>query len=160
MCFAMDGFCLRPRIRWALDLGGNLHGVFGWQRSRSVPLRSRHAASGGQGKWRRATFVFASEHGLGRFTSALAHQVDLNTPAGEFAGDVVETSVGDYLVAWRPDAKARYSLQSWNSKTGAFEVLVAAGDADLVQPVLVEPRRVPNQHPRDCTTGITPTCSA
>jgi hydrazine synthase alpha subunit-like protein len=91
--------------------------------------------------------LFASEHGLGRFTSALAHQVVLNTPAGEFAGDVVETSVSDYLVAWRPDTKARYALQSWNSKTGSFEVLVAAGDADLVQPVLVEPRRVPNQHP-------------
>lgn len=91
--------------------------------------------------------VFASRHGLGRFTSAIAHEVDLNAPQGEFAGDVVEAAAGEYLVSWRPDAKARYALQRWNPKTGSFETQVAASDADLVQPVLVATRHVPNQHP-------------
>ena len=91
--------------------------------------------------------VFASEHGLGRFTSAIAHELDLNAPAGEFAGDVVEVAPGRYLVSWRPDTKARYALQSWNPMTGWFEALEAASDADLIQPVLVAPRQVPNQHP-------------
>ena len=38
--------------------------------------------------------VFASEHGLGRFTSALAHQVDVKTPEGQFAGDTVQAYGG------------------------------------------------------------------
>ncbi len=91
--------------------------------------------------------VFASEHGLGRFTSPLAHAVDLNAPAGEFAGDVVSTSGSNYVVAWRPDTKTHYSLQIWNSRTGTVETAAAANDADLVQPTLIAPRRVPNQHP-------------
>lgn len=91
--------------------------------------------------------VFASDHGLGRFTSSLAHEVDMKAPAGEFAGDVAETANGDFVASWRPDAKTRYSLQDWNSKTGSFEVLVSASDVDLVQPVLMRAQHVPNQHP-------------
>ena len=91
--------------------------------------------------------VFAREHGLGRFTSPLAHAADLNAPAGEFAGDLVEIPGGDYVTSWRSDAKAHYSLQAWSSKAGSFETQVAASDADLVQPALVEARHVPNQHP-------------
>ena len=41
--------------------------------------------------------VFAKEQGLGRFTSALAQQVDLKAPSGEFTGDVVQTPAGEYL---------------------------------------------------------------
>ena len=91
--------------------------------------------------------VFASEHGLGRFTSPLAHAVDLNAPPGEFAGDVLLKSSDDNVVAWRPDSKTHYSLQVWNSRTGAIATLVAASESDLVQPTLIAPRRVPNQHP-------------
>src|SRR5208283_1477652 len=91
--------------------------------------------------------VFASEHGLGRFTSALAREVEVKAPAGEFAGDVVEAPAGGFVVSWRADARARYSLQRWDPQTGLFEAMVAASDADLLQSVLVAPRRVPNQHP-------------
>lgn len=91
--------------------------------------------------------VFTREHGLGRFTSALAQEVDMKAPAGEFAGDVLEASPGTYVVSWRADSKARYSLQIWNVKTGSFQPLVAESDADILQPVLVASRQVPNQHP-------------
>ena len=91
--------------------------------------------------------VFATEQGLGRFTSALAHQVDVKAAAGEFAGDAVQVSPEEWLVAWRPDGKAPYALQSWNTKSGSFSTLVAASDANLLQPAVVAPRPVPNQHP-------------
>ena len=91
--------------------------------------------------------VFASAHGLRRFTSALAHEVDLNAPPGEFAGDAVSTPSGSLVVAWRQDANTRYGLRSWTPKTGSFATLVAASDADLVQPAVVEARHIPNQHP-------------
>lgn len=91
--------------------------------------------------------LFASEHGVGRFTSALAHEVDMKVPVGEFGGGVTEISAGNYVVPWRADAKAHYSLESWNLQTNSLEALVAKSDADLVQPVLLGPRRVPNLHP-------------
>jgi hypothetical protein len=91
--------------------------------------------------------VFAREQGLGRFTSALAHQVDLKTPAGEFAGDVVQTPAGEYLVSWRKDAKSQFSLQLWNEGTGSFEPFVADANTDAVQPVLVETHPIPKLHP-------------
>ena len=91
--------------------------------------------------------VFATEQGLGRFTSALAHQVEVKAPSGEFAGDAVQVSPDEWLVAWRPDGKAPYALQSWNTKSGSFSTLVAASDANLLQPAVVAPRPVPNQHP-------------
>jgi hypothetical protein len=91
--------------------------------------------------------VFAREQGLGRFTSALAHQVDLKTPAGEFAGDVVQTPAGEYLVSWRKDAKSQFSLQLWNAGTGSFEPFVADANTDAVQPALVETHSIPKLHP-------------
>lgn len=91
--------------------------------------------------------VFAGEKGLGRFTSALAHQVDVKAPAGEFAGDAVQVRGEEWVVAWRADAKSPYALQSWNTKTGSFTTLVGASDANMLQPAVVAPRAVPNQHP-------------
>lgn len=91
--------------------------------------------------------IFISGDGLGRFTSALAHEVRLNAPSGEFTGDVATLAPGGYLVAWRPDAKSRYSLQRWNPAENALAPVIATDDANLVQPVAAEPRPLPNQHP-------------
>jgi len=91
--------------------------------------------------------VFAGDKGLGRFTSALAHEVDWKAPAGEFAGDIVQVGTDEYLLSWRRDAKARYSLQSWNAETGSLDSAIAAEAADLVQPAPIEARQMPKQHP-------------
>jgi hypothetical protein len=91
--------------------------------------------------------VFASAHRLGRFTSALAHEVDLNAPAGEFAGDVAVTPSGGFVASWRADAKTHYDLKTWHAQDRSVETLLASGDADLVQPVIVGTRAIPNQHP-------------
>jgi hypothetical protein len=108
--------------------------------------------------------VFVSDKGAARFTSALAKQVEMKMPAGEFAGDAVQVSESGWLVAWRADAKARWSLMSWNAATGTITSLgtekadpstplrFARDDkssfmANVAQPVLVQARAVPNQHP-------------
>ena len=90
--------------------------------------------------------MFANEHGLGRFTSALAHQVGVKTPDGQFSGDTVQITANEWLISWRPDSNARYSLKMWNSKSGGMTPL-SSGDSNAVQPVIVAPRPVPNQHP-------------
>jgi Hydrazine synthase alpha subunit middle domain len=91
--------------------------------------------------------VFSQQTGLARFSSAVAHQLELNAPAGEFAGDVVQTSTGDYLLSWRPDAKSQYSLRLWNPRTGGFQSVVADASANAVQASLIAPRPIPNLHP-------------
>jgi Hydrazine synthase alpha subunit middle domain len=91
--------------------------------------------------------VFAKEHGLGRFTSAVAHQLDMKSPSGEFAGDVAQTQTGEYLVSWRPDSRSQFSLQLWNSRTGAFQPFVEDEGVSIVQAVLIAARPTPNLHP-------------
>ena len=90
--------------------------------------------------------VFTSEHGLGRFTSALAHQVDVRTPEGQFGGDTVQVTADEWIVSWRPDSNAKSSLQLWNRKSGGMTP-VASGEGNALQQVIVAPRPVPNQHP-------------
>jgi hypothetical protein len=91
--------------------------------------------------------VFSADYHLARFTSSLAHQVDLPTPTGEFAGDPAETPEGEWILAWRPDLKARYAVNQWNPRSKLFKTLVAENGLDLVQPRLFGPRPVPNRHP-------------
>lgn len=91
--------------------------------------------------------VLASGRALGRFTSARAQEVKISAPAGEYAGDVAETPAGDWLVPWRPDAKAPFQLMLWTPGSTALRAAAAEPDADAVQPALVAPRAVPNRHP-------------
>ncbi len=91
--------------------------------------------------------VFSTEQGLARFNSSVAHQLELNAPAGEFAGDIAQTSTGDYLVAWRPDAASHFSLRLWNPRTGGFASLVADANSNAVQPSVIASRPTPNLHP-------------
>ncbi len=90
--------------------------------------------------------VFVNQKGLARFTSALAHEVQLETTAGEFA-DAKEVSHGHWLVSWRNDANSKYSLNEWNATAKSLRTVVAEADRDLVQPVVVMPRQVPNRFP-------------
>jgi Hydrazine synthase alpha subunit middle domain len=91
--------------------------------------------------------VFTSGSGLGRFTSARAQQVHISAPAGEYAGDIAETSSGDWLLAWRPDAKSYFEVKRWKPGDGSLSSVVAERSSNVIQPTVVEERPVPKQHP-------------
>jgi hydrazine synthase alpha subunit-like protein len=91
--------------------------------------------------------VFASAHGLARFTSAKAREVGVPAPAGEYVGEVVEIPAGDWLLPWRPDAKAPYQLMRWTPGSSTLRPQLAEPDADVLQPVIVTERIMPNRHP-------------
>jgi len=91
--------------------------------------------------------VLASAHGLARFTSAKAQEVSISAPAGEYAGEVVETATGDWLLPWRPDVKTPFQLMLWTPGASALRPALAVQGTDAVQPVLVSERAVPNRHP-------------
>ncbi|MGA2345646.1 MAG: hypothetical protein ABSF93_06540 [Candidatus Sulfotelmatobacter sp.] len=91
--------------------------------------------------------VFVSGHALGRFTSARAQEVKISAPAGEYAGELVETTAGDWLLSWRADAKAPFQLMLWTPGSAALRRAVSEQDSDTVQPALLAARAVPNRHP-------------
>jgi hypothetical protein len=93
--------------------------------------------------------VFATDKGFARFTSARATQVD-DVPArgGEFAGPVAEIATGatpaEWLVSFRPSARAPYTIYSLNPASGA---LAKMPDAPGVQPVALGAREIPRRFP-------------
>ena len=91
--------------------------------------------------------VFSSSHGLAKFTSARAEESKLSLPAGEYAGDVAEMTEGDWLLAWRPESKSTYRLMRWVPGGRELKPLLAESGVNVIQPVLLAPRTVPNRHP-------------
>jgi hypothetical protein len=97
--------------------------------------------------------VFATPHGLGRFTSALAHEVSVTAPAGEYSGDIAETASGDWLVAWRRDRKAPYELMLARVERASPPVVasllpdVTEQNVNIFEPVVVSDRPAPKRFP-------------
>jgi len=85
--------------------------------------------------------------GLGRFTSARAQEVRIAAPAGEYAGDTAETASGDWLLAWRPDAKTYFQVKRWKPGSGSLLSVVAEPNANVIQPTPIVERPVPKRHP-------------
>jgi len=100
--------------------------------------------------------VFAAQSGLARFTSALAQEVPVAAPAGEYAGDLAETASGDWLLSWRPDASSKFQLMPWtesvgrtllSASAGALHSVVVEPNANVIQPTPIAHRAIPNRHP-------------
>ena len=91
--------------------------------------------------------VFARDGSLARFTSAFAHDVAVAAPAGNYAGDPVETKDGVWLVSWRAAAQNNFELRKWTPGAAALQPHIVHAGANVVEPALVKPRPVPNRHP-------------
>jgi hypothetical protein len=91
--------------------------------------------------------IFTSAQGLGRFTSARATELHLPVPAGEFSGDFAQGAAGDWLISWRPDAKAPFHLMRWTPGSPSLQPMLAPGDSNELQPAILVERAVPNRHP-------------
>lgn len=91
--------------------------------------------------------VFSREGQLAHFTSALAQEVGSSAPNGSYAGDVVESSNGSWLVTWRGPREKYFSLQSWKPGGTSLRPAVIHANANIVQPRRVAARQVPNRHP-------------
>ncbi len=83
--------------------------------------------------------------GLARFTSALAQDVPVAVPLGDFAGGIAELENGKLLLSSRDHAD--YSLKQWTIGGTALKVALAQAGSQLVEPVAFKVRAVPNRHP-------------
>jgi hypothetical protein len=90
--------------------------------------------------------VFVHGRGLGRFTSALAHELRVPVLPGEYAGDVVELPNGDWLLAWRAAPDKLFSIVRWEPGSARFAPVVQQ-ESNLIQPTLLVARPAPNRHP-------------
>jgi hypothetical protein len=104
---------------------------------------ARHSAKQGSS----GDLIFASEKGLGRFTSARAQGMRLSAPAGEFAGDFAETTKGDWLLSWRPDSNSTFRIMRWQQGSERMDPVISEPGTSVLQPALIAPRPVPNRHP-------------
>jgi hypothetical protein len=84
---------------------------------------------------------------LARFTSALAHEVEISLPPREFAGEVAELPNGDWMFASRPGGKSRFQISRWKPGTDQVETILTDERSHLVEPTLMAKRAVPNRHP-------------
>jgi hypothetical protein len=110
--------------------------------------RCDHAQARHSGReLRSGDIVFASAQGLSRFTSALAHEVTVNAPKGEYAGEIAETSSGDWLLARRRRVTDKFRIERLQVATAQQETVLKDDHADLVQPTLVVNRPIPKRHP-------------
>lgn len=104
---------------------------------------SRHSAKQSSS----GDLIFATASKLGRFTSARAHEIDVSAPAGEYGGDFAESAAGEWLVSWRPDSAASFRLMRWKQGREALQPVAVEPGMNVVQPVLLAPRSIPNRHP-------------
>jgi len=91
--------------------------------------------------------VFTHGATLARFTSPLAQEERIAAPHAEYAGALAETAEGAWLLSARTAASAHYALRIWKPGALAMQTLLAVGDEDLVEPVVVATHERPRRHP-------------
>src|SRR6266496_472253 len=143
----LDGRVLFETALPGKSAGAEIYTVYtdgsGVESYRCDHARSRYAAR----QVASGDIVFTIGPGLARFTSALAHEVSIAAPAGEYAGDLAETPDGEWLLAWRADPQSGFALKRWKPGTASLEPIAALEGASAVQPVLVAGRPTPKINP-------------
>lgn len=91
--------------------------------------------------------VFTHGDSLARFTSPLAHEEQITAPHAEYAGAIAETASGTWLLSARAGAGANYAIKLWKLGAAAMETVLAESGLNLVEPILIGPRSLPNRHP-------------
>jgi hypothetical protein len=93
--------------------------------------------------------VFTHGATLARFTSPQAHEMPVAAPRADYAGDIVETAKGEWLLSARASAASHFALRCWKPGTPATaqQTVLAVKDRDVVEPVIAAPRPRPNHHP-------------
>jgi Hydrazine synthase alpha subunit middle domain len=110
--------------------------------------RCDHGADRHSGKQNASRdIVFTSGNSLARFTSPLAHADPIFAPKGQFAGDVAQMPSGEWLVSWRKSPAEPYRLMKWAPGPPSLEPFAVQNGLNLLQPILIASRPVPNRHP-------------
>ncbi len=91
--------------------------------------------------------VFTHGSRLARFTSPLATESSISAPRAEYAGAVIETESGQWLLSARSAGDTHYALKEWKPGAPVLRNVISRSGEDLVQPVLLSSHSRPNHHP-------------
>ena len=91
--------------------------------------------------------VFTQRGRLARFTPALAEETVVKAPVGEYAGDVAELPDGRWILSVRRPGARHLAMGVWKPGAPARTEIAQDAERDLVEPVVVALRTVPNRHP-------------
>jgi hypothetical protein len=91
--------------------------------------------------------VFTHGDSLARFTSPLATETRIAAPRAQYSGSIAEAPNGAWLTSARTTTGSHYALTVWKPGEPALQTVFARDGEDLVDPVIVTPRRRPNHHP-------------
>lgn len=100
--------------------------------------------------------VFTHGPSLARFTSPQAEEVPVAAPLATYAASIVETSSGDWVMSARTSIDTHFALKLWKPGSPNLQPVFRENGEDIVEPVLLSPRTVPNLHPsalHDWTTA-------
>jgi len=100
--------------------------------------------------------VFTHGTTLARFTSPLAAESPIPSPSATFTGVIAETASGEWLVSAKIGNASHFALNLWKPEASNFQPVFHVDGKDVVDPVLLAPRAVPNRHPsalHDWTTA-------
>jgi hypothetical protein len=100
--------------------------------------------------------VFTHGTSLARFTSPLATESPIQSPSATYAGVIAETASGEWVVSAKSGNAAHFALNVWKPSASELQPNFRAEGEDIVDPVLLAPRMVPNRHPsalHDWTTA-------
>ena len=89
--------------------------------------------------------VFTHGDKLAMFTSPLATETAVSLPAGNYSGDIAETSSGEWIVSQSVNSK--YALRFWKPGSTTMTTFASMGAENLIQPVVKRSRAVPKIHP-------------
>ncbi len=91
--------------------------------------------------------VFTHGSNLGMFSSPLASEKKVGLPPADYAGDVVETTSHDWIVATRTTGSGVFALRLWKPNGGPTTPYASIPSQNLVQPQVRTVRPVPKKHP-------------
>jgi hypothetical protein len=114
--------------------------------------RCDHGTDSTDGRWggkqlSSGDVVFTHGNSLARFTSPLAHEERVAAPRAEYAGGIVETPSGAWLLSVRETANAKYALRFWKPGASGTELVLAQNDENLLEPVILAEHHRPRRHP-------------
>lgn len=91
--------------------------------------------------------LFTHGESLARFTSAMATEAPIAAEKLSYSSGPIVVNDGTWIVSARVTAQEHYSLSLYANLMHSVKALVADPEKDLVQPVLVSARTIPNHHP-------------
>jgi Hydrazine synthase alpha subunit middle domain len=110
--------------------------------------RCDHGIARHSGKQQQSSdIVFVTDRGLGRFTSSLAHQLDVALPLLAGVAEVADLENNDWLISARSKQTGHFTISRWTPGSRDVQSIVSDYQSDVVQPTLVRAHSIPNRHP-------------